>query len=409
LVILNILIQVLKIVFLLAFLVIIHEGGHFAVAKFFKIPVKEFSVGFGKKLLSKEKNGTTYSLRLFPLGGYVDIDDENKEGSFQNAPLYQKNLILLAGVTVNFIFAIIAAFFALYFQGIFVTNIVDSLKEGAPIVTSGIQVGDEIYKINGKRIYSKSQIDTAIYGNKGEDVSIVVKRNDELINYTVKPYEYTYVTVGFSVDDNNTVVNNNNSDIVAVGDKIIKINDIEVTNNQELEVELNKDIDDITKFEFNRNGEIITKEIKTEKFSKYYIGLMMKAADDSFGTKVYHSFVVTWDFVFENIRGIYRLLTGQNQNAELMGIIGVSEIVTQTEKGYQYLSILASVSMSLAIMNLLPLPILDGGKILLFTIERYRKKQFSEKFEKITTGITLSLLLILTVYVMISDVLRIIK
>lgn len=408
-VILNILIQTLKIVFLLAFLVIIHEGGHFAIAKLFKIPVKEFSVGFGKKLLSKEKNGTLYSLRLFPLGGYVDIDDENKEGSFQNAPLYQKNLILLAGVTVNFVFAIIAAFFALYFQGIFVTNVVESLQQDAPIMESGIQVGDEIYKIDGKRIYSKSQIDTAVYGNTGENVNITVKRNNELIDYSVKPYEYTYVTVGFSVDETNTVKNNNNSDIVDVGDKITKVNDIEVINNQELEDEINKDTDEIIEFEFNRNGEIFTKEIKTKKYSKYYIGLMMRAADDSFRSKVYHSFVGTWDFVFENIRGIYRLLTGQNKNAQLMGIIGVSEIVTQTSTGYQYLSILASVSMSLAIMNLLPLPILDGGKIVLFTIERYRKKQFSEKFEKIATGVTLSLLLVLTVYVMISDVLRIIK
>lgn len=406
---LNILIQIFKIVFLLAFLVIIHEGGHFLMAKFFKIPVKEFAVGFGKKLWSKEKNGTTYSIRLFPLGGYVDIDDENKEGSFQNAPLYQKNLILIAGVTVNFIFAIFAAFFALYFQNIFVTNIVEALEETAPVASSGILVGDEIYSINGKRIFSKSQMDSVLYGNNGENINVTVKRNNDLVNYVITPYEYTFVTVGFSVDENNYVINAKNNTDVNIGDKIVKVNNTIINNNKELEIELNKDEDNIIVFDFERNGEIISKSIKSDKFTRYYMGLVMKEANDTFTNKVYYSFIGTWDFVFENIRGIWNLITGKSKNAELMGIIGVSEIVTHISIGYEYLSILASVSMSLAIMNLLPLPILDGGKILLFTIERFRKKQFSEGFEKVTTAITLSFLLVLTVFVMIKDVIRIIN
>lgn len=104
----------LKVIFVLGFLVIIHEGGHFLVAKLCKIKVNEFSVGFGKEIISKKKKETKYTLRLVPLGGYVNLLGEeeasDEEGSYSNAPIIKRFAILIAGATVNIIFGIIVFF-----------------------------------------------------------------------------------------------------------------------------------------------------------------------------------------------------------------------------------------------------------------------------------------------------------
>lgn len=104
----------LKVIFVLGFLIIIHEGGHFLIAKLCKIKVNEFSVGFGKEIISKKKKETKYTLRLIPLGGYVNLLGEeeasNEEGSYSNAPIIKRFAILIAGAAVNIVFGIIVFF-----------------------------------------------------------------------------------------------------------------------------------------------------------------------------------------------------------------------------------------------------------------------------------------------------------
>ena len=144
------LINALKIIFLLGFLVFIHEGGHFVVAKLCKVKVNEFALGFGPTLISKTKGDTKYALHLIPLGGYVDLEGEeehsDKEGSFSKAPIPKKIAILLAGGTVNILFGILVYFilimyvadynsfieklqFALSNTGGFIASIFTGLKE----------------------------------------------------------------------------------------------------------------------------------------------------------------------------------------------------------------------------------------------------------------------------------------
>ena len=147
----NFILQAIKIIVLLGILVIIHELGHFLVAKYFKMPIKEFAIGFGKKIWSKKKGETEYSIRIFPLGGFVDLDDDNREGGFSKAPLYQKNLVLVAGTFVNLVFALILAFIVLAVQGNFMSNEIDYVKEDSGASQAGIIAGDKVYKINGKR------------------------------------------------------------------------------------------------------------------------------------------------------------------------------------------------------------------------------------------------------------------
>ena len=123
----NFIIGALKIIFVLGFLIIIHEGAHFIVAKLCRIKVNEFSVGFGKEIFSKKRNETKYTLRLIPLGGYVNLlgeeESSNEEGSFSNASKLKRFLILIAGATINILFGIIVFF-------ILASIVNNSLKSG---------------------------------------------------------------------------------------------------------------------------------------------------------------------------------------------------------------------------------------------------------------------------------------
>lgn len=407
---LDFILQAIKIIVLLGILVIIHEMGHFLVAKYFKMPIKEFAIGFGKKIWSTKKGETEYSLRIFPLGGFVDLDDDSREGAFAKTPLYRKNLVLVAGTFVNLVFALILAFIVLALQGNFISNKIEYVKEDTNASKVGIVAGDEVYKINGKKIISKRQVDTIMYNNQGEIVEIEVIRNGEKITYEVAPYKEEYVSTGFSVDENNTIVaiQKDLNDKLQLGDKITKINEIEVIDSTQLVNEAKKYIDEAVVVEVLRDNIPINVTIDIGKYEQHYIGIGFAKAEDTIANRMYYAVVLTGDFLSETLKGLGQLVTGKTQNAELMGIVGVSDMITKTSSVLEYLAIMASVSLSLAIVNLLPLPLLDGGKIVMYTIERYRKKEFSIAFVNITSLITLALLIMLTIYVTIKDIIRIV-
>ena len=408
-IILNFILQAIKIILLLGILVIIHELGHFAVAKFFKMPVNEFSIGFGKKLWSKKFGDTNYSIRLFPLGGFVDLGDDDREGKFENAPLYQKNLVLVAGSFVNFTFALIVAFIVLACQGNFVTNVVDYVKEDT-VASQYILPGDEIYSINDKKISSKNQIDTIMYNNRGENIELEVVRDGQIYSFDITPYKEEYLSTGFSVDENNsiTMLQSGESNNLKLGDVIVKVGDVDISNTDMLVTELKKYVDEAITIEVLREGTLQTAVINVSKVDKYLIGLGFLPAENTITSTIYYAGIGTVDFLYETLKGLGQLITGKAQNAELMGIVGVSDMITKTSSALEYLAIMASVSLSLAIVNMLPLPLLDGGKIVIYTVEKYRKKQFTENFINIASTLTFALLIGLTIYVTVKDIIRIV-
>ena len=158
-------IALIKIVFILGFLVFIHEGGHFLVAKLCKIKVNEFAIGFGPTIWKKQGKETKYALRLIPLGGFVDMLGEEErseeEGSFSKASIPKRIAVVAAGGLVNIIFALIVYFVLISFTGNNPSNIVDSVISDSGAAVSGIQAGDKIVTINGKNIYYKTKLDNA--------------------------------------------------------------------------------------------------------------------------------------------------------------------------------------------------------------------------------------------------------
>ena len=168
------LISAIKIIFLLGFLIFIHESGHFLVAKACKIKVKEFAIGFGPTIWKKQGKETKYALRLIPLGGFVNMLGEeersNEEGSFSTASIPKRIAVVLAGGAVNIIFGLLVYFILVSSSGNYISNIVDSTLPNYSAQEAGIEQNDQILKINGKKIRLKSDIDEALQKSNGNEV-----------------------------------------------------------------------------------------------------------------------------------------------------------------------------------------------------------------------------------------------
>jgi regulator of sigma E protease len=162
----EVLISAFKIIFLLGFIILIHECGHFFMAKLCKVKVTDFAIGFGPTIFKKQGKETKYALRAIPLGGYVNMVGEqersDEEGSFSKVSIPKRALIILAGSVVNIIFGLLVYFILVSSRGDNVTNFINELVPGYALEQAGIQEGDRLLKINGDTIRIKSNIDKAM-------------------------------------------------------------------------------------------------------------------------------------------------------------------------------------------------------------------------------------------------------
>ena len=162
----SILISAIKIIFLLGFLIFIHESGHFLVAKLCKIKVKEFAIGFGPTVWKKQGKETKYALRLIPLGGFVNMLGEEErseeEGSFSKTSIPKRIAVVVAGGLVNIAFGLIVYFVLVSTSGNYISNIVDTTVVNYAAQQAGIEQGDKIVKVNNKSIRLKSYIDNEL-------------------------------------------------------------------------------------------------------------------------------------------------------------------------------------------------------------------------------------------------------
>ena len=176
----NFIIIALKVIFLLGFLILIHEGGHFLVAKLCKVKVNEFAIGFGPTIWKKQGKETKYALRLIPLGGFVNLEGEEErvesKNSFSEASIPKRMAIIVAGGLVNIIFGLLVYFILMSSIGNNTSLVVDKTMPEYAAQQSGIIIGDEIIKINDKKINVKSDIDKILNKSNGEELKITIKR-----------------------------------------------------------------------------------------------------------------------------------------------------------------------------------------------------------------------------------------
>lgn len=331
--------------FILVFgtIVFFHELGHFVVAKLAKIVVYEFSLGFGPRLFQTRLGDTNYSLRLLPLGGFVklagmdeaenvlDKIDEDDPGNFNKKSLFVRMSTIAAGPLMNFVLA--AVILTLYSALIFIPPTILSIQAGMPADQAGIELGDQILKVNHAEVSELDEIITAIENSGGQELTFSIKREDQIFDITVVP-------------------------------------DIE-------------------------NGQGV-------------LGIGLNAKPKvPFIHSIGEGVLQTWLFTKETVLAIAGMFRGQVE-AELAGPIGIYQMVgTFAAQGIASLMILASVlNVNLGLLNLLPVPILDGGWLMIFLIEALRGRPLKEEHRGIAQFVGLALLLMLMVFATYSDIIN---
>ena len=414
-------IAALKIIFILGFLVFIHEGGHFLIAKLCKIKVNEFAIGFGPTVWKEQGKETKYALRLIPLGGFVSMEGEeersDEEGSFSKASIPKRIAVVAAGGLVNIIFALLVYFVLMSFTGNNVSNYVDSVIPDTSAQQVGLMSGDKILKVNGKTIFYKADLDEALQNCNGETLEVVIERNGEEQTLQLEPmteqYNYTGIAISGAGELNTEIAAiypNSPADMqgLETKDVILSVNGVEVQGDaQKLVEEINQNIGEVLKFTIERNGETLDLSITPEVRANYYLGVYLKLAENNFGNNVYYAFFETGEFAFSIVDNLKLLFTGNVSIDQMMGPVGIGEVVAQTNGFADFIYILALVSISLGFTNLLPFPPLDGGKIVILLIEAIRRKPMKQQTELTIQMIGFMLLIGLSIVVTYNDVLRV--
>ena len=412
------LISALKIIILLGFLILIHEAGHMFVAKWCKVKVNEFSIGFGPLIWKKQGKETLYSIRLIPLGGFCSMEGEEQrsdsKGSFSQASIPKRMAIVVAGATVNIIFGLVVYFILMSSTGNYISNEIDSTIDGYVAQEIGLQQGDKIIEMNGEKIKSKYDLDEITQtATKDKEFTIKIDRNGEEKEYKTKLTEVQNKVTGLYIDDDCKIITiDKDSPAEKQG---VKPNDILIKiNNEEINGDVNKAISLIRQkgvgtvlLTVKRGNEEINIELTPDYESSFYLGVNLKEAENTLVNHLIYGAVETSDFGLSIIDNIKQLFTGKVGIDQMMGPVGISEAVAKTNGLQEFIYLLALISLSLGVTNLLPIPALDGGKLLILLIEAIRRKPLKQETEINIQLIGFSILIALSLYVSYNDILRI--
>lgn len=350
-------------ILLFGLLIFIHELGHFLAARLFGVGVNEFAIGMGPRLLKKQGEKTLYSLRAVPFGGFCEMVGEDEEvdrdDSFSSKRGWQKVIILVAGAAMNLImgFLLLIIFYFALFHGtdnITTSTTLSGFMEGFPLEgEDGLMVGDTIYKINGERVYYRDNISLLMSLNTGDTMDLVVIRDGEKVQLNglpLQPREYEY-------------------------------------------------------------------EGKTEV--KY--GLLFQLQEMTASRKIQYAWYNTLDFSRQVKLSLQMLVNGQASAGDFMGVVGLVDVINDVgsqsasfiDAIIKILYIGALIAVNLGLMNLLPIPGLDGGRLFLMLVtwlfEKITRRRFNPKFEGYINIAGFVLLMALMVFVLYNDIVRIVS
>lgn len=405
----------LKIVVVLGTLITIHELGHFTVAKLCKVTVNKFSIGFGPKLITKNSKGTEYTLRLIPFGGFVQMEGEEErsdaDGAFNKKSVWQRIAIVAAGAVVNIIFALVVYFFIASAANSYYTNVVADLNSGA-LYDSGIRTGDKIISIDNKKVSNMREVEELISEIESEEMLFKVERNGETLEIPVTvPYQ-THGFFGIAFQNEKEVLyvykdSPASQAGVEVGDIIKSVNGIELSTSAEVSSFIRTIISDNIELEIIRGEETITLSGVTGSNTAKYYSLMCEEIHPGFWRGFGYALNETGYYFTATIEGIAEVFTGKTENVEVMGPVGIASEITSTKAWEDFFYLMSAISLSLGIFNLLPIPALDGGRILLLIIEGIRRKPLKETVEQGLILAGFALIMLIAIVITVGDVIKI--
>lgn len=416
------LITIIKLLAIILSVATIHEFGHFIASKMLGVGVDEFSIGFGPKIVQKKYKGTMYSLRWLPLGGYCAIEGEeateenkNSDTSYQKKNAFEKIIILSMGVIFNFILSLVV-FIAVYMPGNVATTQIKSYNEDSVLIEAGLQADDKIVEINGKKINLYSQISNFTLDNGETDIEIKYERNGEIFSTTVKNAQRTEGKIGITFEQDEEGKSTNVIELTGAGtsaakvglksgDIILSVNEVSTPGALDIINEIKDKAGQEVKVKIQRGEEIKEFTVIPEEKAVFDLGIASVATTKS---TIGSAFTETVENI-KNIVGSYvNLFTGKVSISNMSGIVGIGEVVSKSSGILNFFYLMAMISMAVGVANILPFPPLDGGKIVIVLIEAITRKKVSENVEIAISYIGLGLLLALTLFVTVKDIIRII-
>lgn len=410
-------------------IVLFHELGHFLLAKRNGIAVTEFSLGMGPRLLSTDKGGTRYSLKLFPIGGSCmmvgEDEDDDSEGSFNNASVWARISVVAAGPIFNFILAFVFAMIITSVVGYDPARVLQ-VTEGSPAAQAGLKEGDIIKEFQGRHISIGRDLDSymTLHGLKDEEISLTYERDGKKHDIQFQANSESRYMLGFTylsegIPEITQVMLNSAMAKAGVmpGDIIREINGTVVADSQELQAYLQEHPLDGTEITLG-----IERDGKVETISA--IPQMTKHVDSGFIYNIYrektnflgvmkYSAVEVRYWVSTTVESLMMLIKGQFSVNDLSGPVGIIDVIGDSYEEAKsegammvwmqmlYWAILLSAN--LGVMNLLPIPALDGGRLVFLLIESVRKKRLNPNVEGMIHFAGFVLLMMLMVFVMFND------
>ncbi len=344
-------------IIVLGVLVFFHELGHFLVARLFGVGVEKFSLGFGPRIFGKTVGRTDYRVSAIPLGGYVkmvgeepdaEIDPEDIPVSFTHKPVLQRIGIVAAGPIFNLVLAVLIFFFIFQISGTYILKpTIGSVASETPASEGGLQKGDVVAAIDGKEIKTWEEMSEIITASRGNPLNLTILRGEERVDVTIAADKRT------------------------------------------------------------------TKNLFGEDMERYVIGVTSAGdyftRDMGFFESIGESFVQTYRITELTVLTIVKLIQGIVSTDTLGGPIMIAQLAgEQAKEGVASLSFLiALLSVNLAVLNILPIPVLDGGHLLFFFIELVRGKPVSTRVREVAQQAGLFVLLMLMILVFYNDIARI--
>lgn len=413
-------------------LILFHELGHFLVAKKNHIHVYEFSLGLGPTICGITKGETKYCLKLLPFGGSCvmgedDETDPNDAGAFNNKSVWARMAVVAAGPIFNFILAFVLAAVVIGMIG-YDEPIADVVIDGSPAFEAGLTPGDHILKVNGKRVRLSREITLIQSLNPEEELDITFTHTEEDGSVTQKegtivPYLRNVYQVGIYMNTTAPEITGFTEGSAAeeagvlVGDVIVSVNGTPVSKTEEVSENIQKCGGKPVTMGVRRDGETLELEMEPEKVSGYYSGLEMNNSLRTRGNPlrvVQYSFYELKYWIQTTFKTLGMLVTGQVGFNDLSGPVGIVDTIGTTyeqsrESGAKYvwvnmLNMAILLSANLGVMNLLPIPALDGGRLVFFIIEAIRGKRISPEKEGMVHFIGFILLMLLMAAVLFNDV-----
>ena len=318
-------IYIIAAILIFGVLIAVHELGHFLAAKACGVRVNEFSIGMGPTILHKTKGDTTYSLRLLPIGGFCAMEgeeeDSNDPTALNNQSFWKKLIIFAAGAFMNFLTGLIIIVVLYAGAKAFYVPVITDFADGCPLQSeSGLQVGDRLVSIDGERVYVYSDVSLLLGRNKTGVFDLKVKRDGQTVTLKDFPMERAEYT--------------------------------------------------------DQQGQTYTG-----------FGLMFGAEEATVGTRLQYSWNNAVDFVRIVRLSLQMLVTGEAGLKDVSGPVGIVSTITQVGTASETIAAAvenilyfgAMLAVNLAVMNMLPIPALDGGKIFFLIIDEIAMKLFRKK------------------------------